>query len=649
MRVTLLALGLATAVLSGCNTTPTKPEPLSTVTSADIQSVQSLDELVALRAPLAAALNGKAEADYSADFATLAQMDAQIVELKIAELTTLLDTRRLESGVVPLNQLEALRDDLAANPLLPEVQWQPVLAFVTAEGVKTGQRIAELEAEVETETNPQVQVTLFDELHQTTGYASWQSKRDELIAALLANIRNAAQSDSYDDSLLDKVELIKQIHGDDAALLDEMITVDAQVYAKLYFDALAAGEPDQAHALLKQMSGTEDFPAIQDKLAPTSQKMADYFTALAEESVKDPENLAQSYRWYKQAADVHSILGLTNPESPGYAALSDQLFARYQSLSKADEHAAALSHLYAIRAFTPRRPGLRKALSEQETRVRDLSVKRLSTTDFQSSYKDQDYGDVISSFITQYLFEHVPHDVRIVEREQYEAILRERDLSGDTSTLSSVNLLVSGSVLESKVDSSEARNKKMQRVEVGSETIPNPSYIAWLEMSNKDRKSVEKPMETLIVPEYENISIGVTRHRKVGIFSVSYRLVEASTGRVIFPDSVTVSSEFEDESSEGVEMGDFVMPFKLADLPSDVEILDDLAKKVASEIGKNLVSQLQDQDLKYLAQAERFADQNDCVGEVSALGSALMIMNLKERDTTEVAERFQNDGIACMN
>jgi len=377
--------------------------------------------------------------------------------------------------------------------------------------------------------------------------------------------------------------------------------------------------------------------------------MADYFDALAKESVADSSKLGQSYRWFNQAKGVRSILDVDAADKSSYSALIEQLMDKYESLKSNEEQAAALAHLYAVSQFQPNMAGLRKKLVDQETTVRDLAVKRLSTTDFQSPYKDQDYGDVISSFVTQYLFEHVPNDVRIVEREQYEAILRERSLSGDTSSLSSVNLLVSGSVLESKVDSSEAKNKKMMRVEVGKETIPNPNYISWLEMGSKDRKTVDQPSETTDVAKFENVSVGVTRHRKIGIFSVSYRLVEASSGRVVFPDSITVNTEYEDESSEGVEMGDFKVDFKLADLPSDVEILDGLARQVATQIGEKLVGVLKDQDQKYLSEASSYMEQNDCVGEVGSLGNALMIMKLKDLDISETAPSFRDKGVACFN
>ncbi|WP_096084665.1 hypothetical protein [Agaribacterium haliotis] len=637
-------------LLSGCGGAPTKSEPLLSSSTAQIQSLQNIDELIAMRGQLAGQLQGKPSERYAEDYAKLALIDAQIVKLKKSELSSDFAAKRLDGeAVLPLSYLEAELTRLKAQTPIPADKWQPVISLVEAEAIKTGRHIEQLEALLRDEKEPQQQVLLASRLHKVTGYDEWQQKKQQLLDSLIADVRFASEQGRFDSNTLAKVEIIKRVRGDDAALLDEMIGVDAKIYAKQFFDKLAEGEADQAYEILQGMAAQPDFPLIKDKLAATSQKMADYFSALADESIKDKSKLGQSYRWYSQARGVRSMLEVSLPPASAYEPLCAQLWEKQLSLAKQGESEAVLAHLYAIQEFQPSRPGLRKAIVEQEAAVRDTAVLRLSTTDFQSPYKDQDYGDVISSFITQYLFEHVPYDVRIVEREQYAAILRERDISGETSNLSSVNLLVSGSVLESKVDSSEANNKKMMRVEVGSETIPNPSYISWLEMSSRERKKVDKPSETIDVSKYENISVGVTRHRKVGIFSVSYRLVEAASGKVIFPDSITINSEYQDDSSEGVEMGEFVIPFKLADLPSDVEILDALARQVAGDIGAKLVERLKDQDLKYLALADAAETQNDCAGEVQNLAKALMIKRLKERESTVLVERLRDRGVACYN
>ncbi|MFT7560451.1 MAG: curli biogenesis system outer membrane secretion channel CsgG [Flavobacteriales bacterium] len=646
MRVRHTVVILACVLLANCGSTPVKPQSVINLSASQIQLINNYDELVNLRKTLTAGLVGKLHADYADDYAALAQIDSQLVELKKAQLSTHIASARLPSGVVSLSVLDNL--DSVNTATVDATKWAEVYALIDVEKVKTRKRIETIEEGLSAENlDTAGRIDILGILHELTGSDQWLNKQDAEIESIISDIRAATAAEEFDADIRAKIALVRQVRGNDAALVDELISVDAKIYAKSYFDALASGSADSAYDILVTMSQAKDFLAIKEKLTPSSEKMADYFTALAVQSVEKIENLPQSYRWYIQAREVRKILGLDEVSAESVSELVNQLYLKYEETKKAGDEAAALSYLYSVQKFNSRRLGLRKTLNEQELIVRESAVKRLSTTDFQSSYKDQDYGDVISSFVTQYLFEHVPHDVRIVEREQYEAILRERELSGNKQALSSVNLLVSGSVLESKVDSAEAKNKKNYRVTVGKDSISNPAYISWLKMPSKERDKIPSPSETIDVDRQENVSVGVTRHRKVGIFSVSYRLVEASTGRVLFPDSITLSDQFEDESSEGVEMGDFIVPFKLADLPSDVQILDKLARRVATKIGEKLVLELKDQEKKYLSQADAFVEQNDCVAEVESLANALMIMKLKSQDEEVVKTRLRNQTVAC--
>ncbi|SMF52498.1 hypothetical protein SAMN02745866_03335 [Alteromonadaceae bacterium Bs31] len=653
MRSSLIVTLIATLILASCGSQPVKPVPVTSVSLEDIQTMQSLDELTALYTSLEQGLAGKEESEYASDFAALAQVQEQILLLQKSALETSLEQSRLGddsdyTSLVPLPALQKIGEGLNNVAGLDESTWANLTALVDKESTSTKSAIDILAKKIENKSSSGEQrIDFYQSLYTLSGDEAWRTKQESEVDALLVLIREATEAEAYDEQLQSKIALVKAALKDNAEILDEMIDVDAKIYAKKYFDALSNGDADSAYKTLQTLSQADDFSAVMDKLKPSSQKMAEYFTALADESVTKPENLGQSYRWYQQASEVRHILGLKAAPSASTKTLVTQLDNKYKALKKQQEEAAALAVLYAIQDFNPTKPGLRKSISQQEKTVLNSAIPHLSTTDFDSRYRDQDYGDVITTFITQYLFEHIPNDVRIVEREQYEAIMRERKLSGNSEALSSVDLLVSGSVLESKVDSSEAKNKKLMRVVVGKETVPNPGYTAWLKMSNRDRKRVDQPSETITVNKEENISVGVTRHRKVGIFSVSYRLVEAESGEVIFPDSIMLSKEYEDESSEGVEIGEVVVPFKLADLPSDVKILDELAREVATEIGQHLVATLENQELKYLESLKAATDQNDCVSEVDSLANALMIMQLKKMDTSEVKPNLKKTALNC--
>ena len=71
----------------------------------------------------------------------------------------------------------------------------------------------------------------------------------------------------------------------------------------------------------------------------------------------------------------------------------------------------------------------------------------------------------------------------------------------------------------------------------------------------------------------EDVTTEVSNVRKVGIISVSYRVVDASSSRVLFTDSMQTKQEFQDEGRQGVQLGDFKQETDFVELPPDIEIL----------------------------------------------------------------------------
>ncbi len=140
-------------------------------------------------------------------------------------------------------------------------------------------------------------------------------------------------------------------------------------------------------------------------------------------------------------------------------------------------------------------------------------------------------------------------------------------------------------------------------------------------------------------------------HRKTGIFAVSYRLVDNDNKRVIFPDSITLQAEHEDESNEGLEVGELVVPYKIAKLPSDTEILQSLSQNVASAIAGNLAGVLLNQEIEYLKAANKSATQNNCAEEVEHLAKAVALLATKNKgiqETETPTRRLIDRTLGCL-
>ncbi len=646
-RVVLpIVLSATLAALVACGAAPVKEEPLISVTPDQIGQMSNYADVLALYQNAASALAGKDPSIFAGDFATLDTIGRRLAELRARELSGQFDAARLAGGEVPYSVLKPALDEVS-NPPTPAAQWQPVADLVKKETTLTDAAISERSALLEkADLGDENRLVAMDDLYRLTGDQSWLDKRNAFVDRLVEEIRRAKAEGVLNADLQPKIDLVLENRADDAALQQEMVSVSAEIYQTDYFKALGDGLADVAYKVFVKMSASKNFDAIKERLAGVSQKMVEYFIAEADQSVQNPANLSQSYRWYNQARVVSQRLGFKSKAVPGHDVLVEQLHDKYQALSDADAPTLALAYLYAIREFRPLYKGLRQKFSETEEKVRSQAVKRLSTTAFEGG-DSAGYGDIISSKVTQYLFTNIPNDIRIVEREKFEALQRERDLGNDAGTLAAVDLIVTGSVLEAKVDTTKQEGKKTVRAVVGKETIPNTAYIKWLELSARDRKDIEKPAETITIDKEENIPINETRHRKVGIFSVSYRLVDAENGRVLFPDSHTEQEEYTGVSQEGVELGDFKLEFKLAELPSDVKILDSLANKVSTEIGMRLVDKLKDQEKRYLADAEEFKQDASCVQYADSLAKALVILEAKDMETTEVFGEYKNVTLNC--
>ena len=632
-------------LLYGCGaSTPTLPDSVLTTTESSIAQTSNFDALLGQYKQALAQLTGKSEAQYPSDFALLKKMAAKLVELKSAEAQLDMQANQLESGEVPLALLQKYKSELTSLSL-DKLNWSALNAELDSRIAATKKSVAAKQSQLGKGISLADKLVVLDDLNKLTGDPTWIAQRNTIIDNLVEEIRQAKKSGTLTTDLREKIEIIKENRAEDQELVEEMIAASAEIYKKDYFDAIGEGDADEAYLVFVSMKKSKDFDQIKASLTDSSKNMVDYFVALADSSVKDPTNLSQSYRWYQQARDVSETLGFESNAKDGETKLTEQLLAKYTTLKEQKLNTLAFAYLYFVQEFSPFYKGLRQMLQEQEDVVNSEAIKRISTTKF-SGTEQQGYSDVISSNITQYMFTHIPNDVRIVEREQYEAILREKDLGGE-SNLSAVDLLVTGSILDAKVDNTETEGKKILRVTVGTEEIPNPAYISWLEMPARERKQVDQPSTKITVDKQENISVKLTKHRKVGIFSVSYRLVDAANGQIIFPDSFAEEKEYSDESREGVEMGEFKLEFKLADLPSDVKILDELAKKVSEEIGKRLVERLKDQDLRYLAEADEFASDKSCDREADRLAKALVIMKAKGKETESTFDRYKDVTINC--
>lgn len=471
----------------------------------------------------------------------------------------------------------------------------------------------------------------------------WAAERREIVSELAAGAEQAIEAEDYDEARR-LLEAVAEVDPSNADTRERLADVNTKVFERDFFQALEQGDPDEGYALLMSVAETESFPMIRPRLASSADAMATYFVTLGAEATK-AGRIPTAYQRFTQAREIRALLGEGTPRPPPEEAAFVELIRReYEKARKADRVGLAWGYLNVIQSMTPESPTLRRQLRETREIVLQRAVKRLSVSSFEMPEDtDSEFGDAVASKVVQHLFEKIPNDVRMIEREQLSDIMREKSLgteSGakDEEALAAADYLVQGTILEAKVDSIEKHGKQTRRVVTETVEQRNPDYDAWLNLSSKERDKRPEPPKTVMAPRREDVTIEVTVHRKVGLFSVSFRLIDAQTAKVAFADSARAKVEYEDTSSEGVELGEFKMEFKLASLPSDTEILTQLADDVSEEIGVKLADVLANPEDAYRAQGERSIEEANYEAAAQQLAYAIVLADEKQRDVGPMRE-----------
>ena len=632
--VPAMSLVLGLSVLTAC-------APVVTVTDEQINAAQDAGELERLYRDTALQLAAFDRQSRPEDFARLDAIGKQLASVKAAQVRARMQRFALSEDLIPMNILaEAAADaeqirgwnTAIGDALSNEISLAREASQAAFDEARNRQ--AALPADAHRE-----RLAVLEEMAAVSGDPSYENQRAALVQSLAQQAAAAQEAENLEQAkeLLDALP-------DNADTRQQRAEVDRRLFEKRFNKALADNRPDEAYQHFAALAAAPNWNDIKPDMREIGQVMIDYFTALGSDATGKGQ-LADAKRWLLQASHMAAALGLDAPREAFNPFVDKVKALASKARNSGKRPAQELGLLYLVDQLQPGRGDVTGRINELQNAIAAIAPREVSTTAFRDPSGDYKFGDKIAAGITQYLFKSIPQDVRIIEREQYEAIKREQDLRG-ASSLTSVDYLITGSVLEAKVEDTQQKNRRTMRVVTETGTRPNPAYLEWLKLTESQQDRIKAPAETESYETREDVSINVTIHRKVGIFSVSYRLIDAHSGKVIFPDSVTESIEFSDESTEGVQLGDFTLDFKLADLPSDVEILNELAAKISEEIGGKLTERLSRQEEAYASSATAAASEGHYLKATELMARAEAIALRKGLDASELREHLINHAMA---
>jgi curli biogenesis system outer membrane secretion channel CsgG len=574
--------------------------------------------------------------------AQLRTVGEELAHRSAATIRTRLAEAGRVDGMIPLGAIE--RE--VADTLPPVKRWDVLThselnAELQSELAATRRAVSERESRLAETSEDELltRINLLSELSALSGTGSerqahYAEQRDEILRNVSKDAEEAIRLEDYEKAQ-DLLSIVQEVNPDDEATREKKCEVDGKVIVKRFNDALETGRVNRTMEMLINLSQTDCFSAIRQGLASEAGQMADAFGMLGQES-SSAGDLADAYQRYRDASVVSTLLLEREADLPGIDDFISKIDKRYDRAFKAGEYGVAWGYLNVMTEFGPTTPQIRQRLRKTRDEIARRAVHGLTAYPFEDTKSTPTkVGDAVSSKVVQHIFRTIPSDVRIVEREQLERILDECKRSGSCNALDTADFIVQGTILDAKVETTEKTSSETRRVVTGRETVTNPDHTRWSQLRERERDNTPEPPRTLERDVTEDVTIEVNNVRKVGIISVSYRVVEARSGRVLFTDSIQTKQEFQDEGRQGLQLGNFQQETDFVELPPDIEILsgnDGLADKVSEEIGIKLVDFLKDPEEQYSVDAKRFLEEGDYIGAARKAAYTIVLRENKSKD-----------------
>jgi tetratricopeptide (TPR) repeat protein len=293
-----------------------------------------------------------------------------------------------------------------------------------------------------------------------------------------------------------------------------------------------------------------------------------------------------------------------------------------------------------VESLIPNYPELYEKIRDlREERIKRRIKKSIAVFDITSPSNDKDAGRNAADKLVAYLHQNASSDLRIIERENLQNILREMQLgqSGLVDAKSAqtvvkmrgIDTFIIGTVL--KHFSSKTDNSSMEQVKVlvDEEDVRNPEFSDWLIMNPRPTAEDMKnaPPRTIKKRNYQFISYKKGVVKITALFDISYKLVDTTTGENIYTNTIAGRLIKEDKYQDGVPVAN--IPPDALDIQTESEVLGELTDQKIAEMGQSVLKHFQSLEREYYNQGQQLQKNRKYDLAVEKFMDALYIEKLK--------------------
>ena len=372
--------------------------------------------------------------------------------------------------------------------------------------------------------------------------------------------------------------------------------------------AESAGKLDRAIAMYeKALEYPQADPKLNDSLAALKTKASQIFLNESIELLKQ-DRLYGSFKKLDRAGKYSTALRGDPAYGEHANRLCEALMKRANKFSEKELWGNALVWLQLIDKINPDYEGLFQKMNEVKDPISRRVRKSIAVFDFGSPSSEKDAGKIAANRLLAYLHQNASVDLRIIERENLQSILREMQLSQtglvDIKTAQSVGKMrgidtfIMGDVLQFSAKYTDNPTTNQVKVLVNEEDVRNPNFDAWLLRNPKPSEEDLKlaPPMTTKKKDYQFLPNKQGVARINAMLEISYKLVDTQSGEII-ANNITGKLVKEDKYQEGLAIAG--IKADPLELPTESEVLDQLAKEKIAEMGRNVLKHFQSLEVEY--------------------------------------------------
>jgi len=384
---------------------------------------------------------------------------------------------------------------------------------------------------------------------------------------------------------------------------------------------------------------------LRQKLDSTKAKVGQiYFTEVVKLT-----NQNQLYKALTQL-DAARNYSPTLQDDPSYrefvGKLCTKLIERADSYGEKENWGNAYVWLQKAELFSPNYPNLFKKILLAKDKINSRIKKSIAVFDFESPSNNKDAGKIAANELIAYLSRNASGDLRIMERENLQSILKEMQLGQtglvDLKTAQSmvkmrgIDNSIMGSVLRYFTDKVDIKSDGQAKVLVSNDEVPNQDYSIWLATHPKytQEELAGAPPKTVKKPDYRIVTYKKGVVKITAMIDIAYKLVDNGTSENIFTKTIAGKSIKDGKYQDEVAMAEIPIPGIPLEIPSEMEVLDELTKQKLAEVGQSVLAQYQNLETKYYNDALDQEKRRDFIEAVERYTDAIFDEKLKNKPTS---------------